>query len=47
MDHKENIYKKVEHRRKKVGGCRTTKSGKKTKRMLSGFSYTFLVKEEE
>jgi hypothetical protein len=46
-DHKENIYKKIEHRRKKVGGCRTTESGKKTKRKLSGFGYTFLFKEEE
>jgi hypothetical protein len=46
-DHKENIYKKIERRRKKVGGCQTVESRKKTKRKLSRFSYTFLFKEEE
>jgi hypothetical protein len=30
-----------------VGRCQTTKFGKKTKRKLSGFGYTFLFKEEE
>jgi hypothetical protein len=28
-DHKENIYKKIVRRRKKVGGCRTIEFGKR------------------
>jgi hypothetical protein len=43
-DHKSNMYKKLGNIKKNMGGCRTTKSGKKTKKKgLSGFSYTFLV----
>jgi hypothetical protein len=41
------MYKEINCRRKKVGGCRATRSGKKTKRKLSYFGYTFLFKEEE
>jgi hypothetical protein len=46
-DNKANIYKNIKRRRKKLGGCQTTKSGKKTKRKLLGFDYAFLFKEEE
>jgi len=34
-DHKENMYRKVEQREKRVGECRASKSRKKTKTKLS------------
>jgi hypothetical protein len=47
VDLKANIYKNIEHRRKKLARCRTTESRKKTKRKLLGLDYTFLFKEDE
>jgi hypothetical protein len=44
---KVNMYKEINCRRKKVGGCKTVGFGKKKKRKLSIFGYTFLFKEEE
>jgi hypothetical protein len=46
MDHKENIYKKVEQREKKVGECRATKSGKKTKESYQNSVKLFYLKKK-
>jgi hypothetical protein len=47
MDHKVNMYKEINFKSNKVVRCRASGSGKRTKRRLSDFNYTFIFKEEE